>query len=467
MGNTCVTATNDTACGQRASTCVSCGPGKTCSSGVCITQAVPACLVISPNDFDFGSVRTTCRSPLTTFTLRNVCGGSLTIAAIGLSGSAQFTATNLPTLPLTLTPQQTAALTVTYAATQTGPASTVLVVGAQQGAASATYQTLITGTGNTTGQQLDVFNIPLKTDAVFVIDDSCSMSDKQIALGSNAPSLFAYPISANVDFNVGVTTTDFSPDGGSCIPGLGCFGSTGPRGAFIADGGAPYVLRSTTPNLLPLFDQRVRVGTNGSGTETMFAPSVASVQAPLITTGVNTGFLRTDSNLSYLVLTDAAEQSADSVDSYFESLMAVRGWRNRNRLGWSAISPALAMAPGNCVYDDTNAGADQRISQMVARTGGVRADICALLDAGVWRPEAQRVGQAVFGARATWFLTSRPATASASSLLVQIAGVTIPALGTSRNWSYDATRNAVVFEAQSIPAPGQSVTIGYTTACTP
>ena len=48
-------------------------------------------------------------------------------------------------------------------------------------------------------------------------------------------------------------------------------------------------------------------------------------------------------------------------------------------------------------------------------------------------------------------------------------GVTVPELNASsqRNWSYDATRNAVVFEARSLPAPGQNVGFDYTVSCMP
>ena len=445
---------------------MSCGPGRVCGGGTCIAQAVPACLVITPNDFDFGSVRTTCRSLIRPVVVRNLCGTSVTVTAVGLSGNSQFSQSGLPALPLTLAPQQAMAFSVTFSAAQLGPASTVLVVGAVQNLASVVYQSLMTGTGNTTGQNTDVFNIPLKTDAVMIIDDSCSMSDKQIALGSNGNALFAYPIGANVDFNVGVTTTDFEADGG-CTPPFGCFGG-GYEGRFLgSDAGAPLILKATTPNLLSRFDSRVRVGTNGSGVEMLLAPTPASVTAPNIT-GPNAGFLRTDSNLSFLVVTDAMDQSPSSVTSYFEALMSVRGWRSRNRVSWNIVGPTLANQPGGCVYDDPAAGTDTRVPQLIALTGGYRTEICNILSSTGWRPEALRVGKAVFGARATWFLTATPAPATAAAITVMVAGVTIPEIsGNTRNWNYSVTSNAVVFEVNSLPSPGQSVSMSYATACAP
>jgi hypothetical protein len=414
-------------------------------------------------------VRTTCRSEIKTFSVRNVCDTAVAVNAVGLTGSTQFSLSGVPALPASLAAQQALTFTVTFNAAQVGLASTILVVGAAQSAASTVYQSLLTGTGNTTGINTDVFNIPLKTDVVMIIDNSGSMSDKQNGLALNGNSLFAYPIAANVDFNVGVTTTDFTPDGGECLPIIGCIGGAeGERGRFVAsDGGAPLVLKGTTPNLLTRFDSRVRVGTNGSGTEMLFAPSVTSVTAPLVT-GQNASFLRTDSNLSFLVLTDAADQSPNAVAAYFDQLMAVRGWRSRNRVSWNIVGPTLTTPPGTCTYDDTASGQDGRAAQLVALTGGYRTEICNLVSSTSWRSEAQRVGKAVFGARATWFLTAKPSPATAASITVLVAGQTVPELvGTSRNWSYDSVGNTVTFEVGSLPAPGQSVSLTYGTGCAP
>ncbi|MGV3619205.1 MAG: hypothetical protein ACO1OB_00230, partial [Archangium sp.] len=451
-GDTCITNTVDAACGQRGSACVSCGPGRVCSAGTCVTQANPACLLITPNDFDFGAVRTTCRSPVTTVTVRNVCTTQVTVTVVGLTGSAGFTLGATPTLPLTLNGGAALTTSITWTPPGLGPASTTLVIGAAQSAASVNYQTVFTGSGNATGTQNDVFTIPLKTDAVFIIDDSGSMSAFQSALGVNANALFSYPIGAGVDFNLGVTTSDMM--------------NTMRQGRFVnGDGGV--VLTETTPNLLQRFDARVRVGIAGSGFEEFFTPSVRAVTSPLVT-GTNAGFLRTDSNLSFMVLTDAPDQSADSAQLTFEKLMAVRGWRNRNRLSWSAVAPTLTTPPSGCVYDGTGAGSDPKTPELVSRTGGYRTEICNLYTPAVWRPEATRMGQAVFGARSTWFLTSTPSPAVAGSVVVTVAGVPVPELsGATRNWSYDATRNAIVFERQSLPAPGQSVSMTYTPACAP
>jgi hypothetical protein len=52
------------------------------------------------------------------------------------------------------------------------------------------YQTVLTGAGSS-NVCTDVFTIPLKTDVVFIIDNSVSMADKQSGLGDNGNALFA------------------------------------------------------------------------------------------------------------------------------------------------------------------------------------------------------------------------------------------------------------------------------------
>jgi hypothetical protein len=414
-----------------------------------VPQPNPACLVITPNDVDFGTVQTGCRSAVTPFQLRNVCSFPITLSALGIAGSG-FSTAGLST-PLTLNANAVANFTVTFSPTVAGRVDSILVVGATHSSSTFAYQTPVTGIGSSSGLNQDRFAIPTKTDVVLIVDSSCSMSDKQMALGSSANAFLGYAFSANVDFNLGVTTTDMDP--------------SGERGQFL---GMPpnVVLKSSTPNLLQAFNARVNVGIDGSYIEQMFAPAVASLSTALLTT-TNASFLRNDAALSVLAFTDAEEQSGGLTADYVRQLLAVKGQRRRNQFSFSFVGPTLSAPPGGCTYDGN--APDPRQREMIASTGGVTSEICNVANTQAWRTEATRVGQAVFGARATWFLTGRPASGMASGVTVLLNGVAVPELNASsqRNWSYDAVRNAVVFEARSLPAPGQTVGVDYGVACTP
>lgn len=439
--------TTATACGHTGNTCAACGPGQTCSAGVCVPQQNPACITISPSDVDFGTVQTGCRSAVRTFTVRNVCPMQVTLSALGVSG-AGFS-NSMITLPSTLMAGATVNFTVTFAPTAAGRVDGILVVGATHSSGTFAYQTSVTGVGSASALNQDRFVIPTKTDVVLIIDNSCSMGPYQTALGNSANAFLAYAFSSNIDFNLGITTTDMM--------------NPTEAGRFQ---GMPRVLRTSTPNLLQVFNQRVTLGTNGSGVEEMFRPAVASVSPALLTT-TNTAFLRQDAALSVLAFTDAEEQSAGLTADFVRQLLDVKGHRRRNQFSFSFVGPTLPVGsrPMNCQYDGN--APDPRQIEMIASTGGITSEICNVGPTQAWRTEATRVGQSVFGARATWFLTGRPGGVQPPA--VSINGVAVPATapGGGANWTYDGVRNAVVFTPRSLPAPGQTVGVDYTVDCAP
>lgn len=450
-GTTCVSAASTTAtsCGHSGNACVACGPGLTCSSGVCVPMNMPSCIVFGPSDVEFGTVQVGCRSAVTPFVIRNICNFPVTLSALG-SSNGSFTTSPLA-LPMSLAANTNLSFNVTFAPSSQGRADGIIVVGATHSSGTFAYQTAVGGTGAATGANQDRFPIPTKTDVVLIVDNSCSMQSFQMALGNNANAFLAYAFGASVDFHLGVTTTDMM--------------DPSQQGRFVGPVGQ-RVLRSTTPNLLQTFNQRVNVGTSGSGIELMFEPALAAV-SPALLTSTNSGFLRGDAALSVLAFTDAVEQSPLPTQEYVRRLLAVKGQRRRNQFSFSFVGPTFATAPMGCLYDGTPP--DARQSEMVATTGGVTSEICFVGNTQAWRTEATRVGQALFGARATWFLNARPSPAVAASLAVTINGATVPEFGGpgQRNWSYDAARNAVVFDPRSLPAPGQTVGVDYSVACMP
>lgn len=416
-------------------------------------MANPACLVFEPGNYDFGTVQTSCRSAVTTFTIRNVCPQQVTVAVVGVAGGLGFSNPTVA-LPTNLAQGATLSFPITFSPTTVGRQTGGIVVQATHSSASFVYQTELTGVGAMSGLNQDRFTVPRKTDVVLIVDDSCSMFEEQMALGQNANALLAYAFSAGVDFNLGITTTDMELFGNSL------------RGRFEGQPGQ-RILTAATPNLLQTFNQRVNFGTNGSGTEEMFAPALASVTQPLVT-GDNAGFLRNDAALAVLALTDAADQSdgaafgipnaGNTVEAFRQRLLALKGHRRRNEFSFHFIGPMNTVA--GCSAEIS--GSDQRQVEMTRNTGGLLSDIC-LYSQPNWRNEVTRVGQAVFGARATWFLTGRPT----AGVTVLLNGTPVPETsGPVRNWVYDSIRNAVVFE-RFTPAPGQTVGFDYTVACMP
>jgi hypothetical protein len=153
---------------------------------------------------------------------------------------------------------------------------------------------------------------PVKTDILFVIDDSGSMSEEQANLKANLATfiqaLKTSPI-AN-DFQIGVTTTSVTGFTGTAMTGVG------DHGALIADvpAGTPAVLAGDRADLVNEFGQRVIVGTSGSGKEQPFRAMELALSDPTLLGGANAGFLRAGSRLAVVFLSDEDDCSDGDTD---------------------------------------------------------------------------------------------------------------------------------------------------------
>jgi len=134
----------------------------------------------------------------------------------------------------------------------------------------------------------------VKTDILFVVDDSGSMLDEQTNLQNNLASFITALRDSPVanDFQVAVTTTSVSIWGAST--------PTGEHGSFVGP-----VLAGDSPTLVSDFQGQVVVGTAGFGKEQPLA-AVEAALAPAILApgGANEGFLRPGARLAVVILTD-------------------------------------------------------------------------------------------------------------------------------------------------------------------
>lgn len=418
---------------------------------------------------NFGSVRVGCRSPATSFAITNTCAQPVQLSVVGVSGSTEFSRPSVAPQPLAANGGQTT-FSVTYTPMDQLADSAILTFGSVEDGGLVAYQTPLTGTGSTAAQVTETFTVPRRVDVLMVIDDSGSMGDKQQALSANFTSFIQYAALAGIDYQIGIITTTAQNE--ICPPGFplpcpqpdvrgegwlriinpGAVGQIGP------------ILRPTTPNVSQAFAQMVMVGTNGSGIEQPLEATKLALTPPLITAR-NAGLLRPDAALSVFVLTDAEDQSNSTVGAYLAQLQSIKGQARRNLLSVSGFLPLLPSAPGNCSYDGS--GVANRLRDVARLTGGVTGEICDITNATQWRAEAQRVGQTVFGARQTWFLTQAPDPFS-PVVSVEIDGLPVPAMsGGQTNWTYESNLNAIVFPAARTPAPGQTLRFTYTPACMP
>jgi hypothetical protein len=134
----------------------------------------------------------------------------------------------------------------------------------------------------------------VKTDILFVVDDSGSMAPHQTNLANNLSSFINTLKSSPVanDFQIGVTTTSVSNFGSANL--------VGEHGAFVGP-----ILQGGSATLVADFQAQVAVGTGGSGKEQPLRAMQLALSSPLIDAGQpNAGFLRPGARLAVVLLTD-------------------------------------------------------------------------------------------------------------------------------------------------------------------
>lgn len=436
------------------------------------TSVGPACVAITPDPLDFGTVKVGCNSPTRSVNVYNVCttpvtingfavpsAGGLQAGAPGCPGTSpcpEFFLVSAPSIPtggLTLSPGAAPLqVQLKYLPLDVGSDTGALSIDVVQSGQSLSYLLGLQGSADTTGLQTDTFRQSLtpKADILLVVDDSCSMSDKQMSLASNFASFIQYANATNTDYQIGVITT--TEDETPCPPLIPCPGVPG-AGKLVRKGSVGPILTRATPNLSSAFATLVNVGTDGSGTETGLSTAVMALTPPRIA-NENAGFLRLDANLAIVVISDAGDQSTQPVSYYQNRLINVKGFNRLSMFTFSTIGPFLAMAPPGCSYD--GGGDPLRYSAITTFTSGVQDEICS----SSWATTLQNLGRTAFGYRTQFYLNNTP-DLSAQPLDVRINGVTVPTTG----WTFDTASNSIVFTATTTPQAGETLTVTYATVC--
>ncbi|MFT3711823.1 MAG: choice-of-anchor D domain-containing protein [Archangium sp.] len=445
------------------------------------TSVGPSCLTVTPDPMDFGTVKVGCNSAARNFNVYNTCSAPVTLMGFamqaaggqppggpncpGTNACPEFFLTSAPNIPmpggLTLNPGGGAPITfqARYGPLDVGSDSGAIAIDAIQNGQSITYLVGLQGRGDTTGIQVDTYTQDLqpKADILLVVDDSCSMSDKQAALAANFNSFIQYAVAANVDYQIGVTTT--SESAMDCVPGFGCVAvnSKGPAGHLVQDTptGLKFV-KPTTPAVSSVFGRLVNVGTDGSGGETPLSCATLALTPPVIS-AENAGFLRADANLAVVVISDASDQSTQPVSYYQNLLVNVKGFQRLSYFTFSAITPRLGTPPGNCTYDEMGANST-RYDPVVQFTSGVSDEICN----SNWAATLQNLGRTAFGYRTQFYLNNSPDQAMAQ-IIVRVNGMVVPPGPTT--WEYDAASNSIKFNTGATPQPGVPLEIQYIQSC--
>lgn len=297
-----------------------------------------------------------------------------------------------------------------------------------------------------------------EVDILWIIDNSVSMRNEQEAVAAGAQDFIGRLTTTDIDFHMGVITTDVStsnPDAGALL-------------------GTPSVLTPSTPSYVQEFQERVLQGTEGDDQERGLQAAITALTAPMTNTR-NVGFLRDEAMLSIIVLSDendcsdfgalGANSTGEDCYSEYDKLTPVADLvrelrelkEDSNRVIFSGIVGPDASE--NC--DDSVPG--KRYFTAIDMLNGVTGDICqtdygAVMDA---------LGEITSGILTSFSLDYVP---DPETIVVT---VDIPGQGAhevpqdgNNGWTYndDPTSPAIDFHGTEIPPRGSEITVEYTIA---
>ncbi len=429
----------------------------------------PGCLLIAPNDLDFGVVGVNpatgawCSSVKRNFEVYNTCNYDVHLTGITLNpgiGSTDFVLSGQPaSYPVDLPPgSNPVTFQVAFHPDSQGQKLGSLGITTKE-LPTAPYLVTFHGDAEVNATQTDTFtqSSQPQVDILWVVDNDDNQQVQQL-VAQNLPSFMQYALSAGIDFHMAVTATDV------CQTGTSDDGWFDPCSHCAEMGSnATIVTPQTQPDPTSVLQNLIQVGQSGGCDDPLFEPAYEALQ-PSLLSGHNSGFLRPNAYLAVIGISDGDDNSQQSVQFYYNFFESVKGFRNASMFSFSAVNELPTDSAGGCsnglAYDDDPSQVT-RVPQMVQMTGGLNVDICT----SDWGSSLQQLGNIAFGARTSFPLTAQPA--DPTKITVTLNGQPLPPTGPNNapEWHYDPTQNALVFDPLAAPQPGDQITVTYTVAC--
>lgn len=260
--------------------------------------------------------------------------------------------------------------------------------------------------GEQTGSAKPVeIRINPQVDIIFVIDDSGSMREHQANLARNIDHFVeGFAKNSIIDPHIGVMTVWDSDRYGfldiesekmlryGVVPEFNRHGERsyfplgelrplkGPSEALKAQP-SNYIIKA--PDFIEVLRESLKVGVSeferktgpqkdakGPELEEVFTPLMAALLPGRIN-GANKGFLRKNSHLVVVFVTDANDASIISADQMYQFLQELKGRNNFSIFG--VLSPSAPKA--NCRQD--NSGPPLKIEKLIYRSGGTVLNMCS------------------------------------------------------------------------------------------
>jgi len=311
----------------------------------------------------------------------------------------------------------------------------------------------------------EVFNqskseLEAKIDILWVIDDSGSMATSQQNVADNFNLFINDFVAKNLDFNIAVTSTGAWKDP---FTNNTFFDSRFRDGDRQSTSSGVFVVNPSTPDLIPTILTNMLIGINGTGDERPFMSLTETLNNPL-----NTDFLRPDSHLAIIIVTDEDDFSHDGQNSIghdynYAGLHSIQSYMDYlDTLTDSTGASRRYSVSGIGIWDEAcktlltdefpNRLIAQRVGELVAASGGVTGSLC-----GNFGQELSLIAENILELSTQFFLARQPIP---ETIIVHVGGNIVPQ-SSSNGWTYNPEAISIVFHGSAIPSQGSSILVDF------
>ena len=391
-----------------------------------LAEGLAPTIRIDPESFDFGNMELGCVNVLE-MNVSNVGRAPLTLSNIwfeDLANNAEMTLIHSIPQGAVLAPTDTLTLEVHYVPVDVEPDTGVVHIESndpsQPDKTGTQFGIAHLGESNTDEFAQDGNS---KSDILWIVDNSCSMGGEQTSLAVNFSSFIQIVDALDMDYHIGVVTTD-----------------TGDNGSLQ---GSTPIVNPSTPDPAGTFATNVDLGTSGSASEQAFQSAYLCYNGGACLSGFDRG---DEAGLRLIFVSDEQEQSTalGGVVDYVNYFYSLRD--NPDKMILSDITGGLSGCSGTA----GSAGSGSDFVAATVATGGVSASICdsnwvATLSALAWLSQSYAD---------TFELSQTPVE---DTIEVRLNGVNIYV-----GWTFNSALNAIIFDFSHIPEAGDEIAIEYT-----
>jgi len=377
---------------------------------------------LSRTTVDFGGWPKDCESDRELLTISNTGGADLEVSSVEITGEGHgaYTLWNSAGDVFTLAPGDSLDVEISFvpnAWVEFEPTFRVESNDPDEPKANAD----ITGFGASDSIHEETFEQDLyeSVDVLWVVDNSGSMSDDLDIVARNFSSFIQVFIDLDLDWQMGVITTDMA------------------NAEFSGKLVGPY-LTPSTPDVVGAFIDQIDLGSGGSADEQGFEATEAALTSPLVT-GHNMGFMRESAALATIVISDEDNSGRMSASSF-------TSW-------YFGLKTAPELVTFNAICEDIFLSCT-KYAEAADTTGGITGDIGSSDYASV----LETISYTAAGLTVSFDLEEEPSDLSRMSVLVD--GVEVPN-DLTNGWTYDGIDISITFHGTSVPEAGSEGSISY------